>query len=75
MSKCAFGVGSSKFLGYMIMNRGIEIKPDQIKAIQHLNPLSNPKEVQRLTGMVVALNRFVSSSADRCKPFFQLLKK
>ena len=27
-SKCVFGVGSNMFLGYMIMNRGIEINPD-----------------------------------------------
>ena len=25
--------------------------------------------------MIVALNRFVSRSADKCRPFFQLLKK
>lgn len=34
VSKCAFGVGSGKFLGYMITNRGIEVTPDQITAIQ-----------------------------------------
>ena len=26
--KCAFGVGSNKFLGYMITMRGIEVNPD-----------------------------------------------
>ena len=30
-SKCSFGVGSGKFLGYMVTHRGIEINPDQIK--------------------------------------------
>ena len=32
-SKCSFGVGSRKFLGYMVTHRGIEVNPDQIKAI------------------------------------------
>ena len=32
--KCSFGVGSDKFLGYMITTRGIEVNPDQIIAIQ-----------------------------------------
>ena len=32
-SKCSFGVGSSKFLGYMVTYRGIEVNPDQIKAV------------------------------------------
>ena len=27
-SKCSFGVGSDKFLGYMIIHRGIEVSPD-----------------------------------------------
>ena len=32
-SKCSFGMGSSKFLGYMVTYRGIEVNPDQIKAV------------------------------------------
>ena len=27
-SKCSFGVGSGKFLGYMIIHRGIEVSPN-----------------------------------------------
>ena len=34
-SKCAFGVGSGKFMGYMVTHRGIEVNPDQIKAINN----------------------------------------
>ena len=55
-SKCSFGVGSGKFLGYMVTHRGIEINPDQIRAINSLQPPWNPKEVQKLTGMMAALN-------------------
>ena len=33
------------------------------------------KEVQKLTGMTAALNRFISRSAERCRPFFRLLHK
>ena len=74
-SKCSFGVGSGKFLGYMVTHCGIEVNPDQIKAINNLQPSRNPKEIQKLTGMTTALNRFISRSADRCRPFFQLLNK
>ena len=35
-SKCLFGVGSGNFLGYMVTHRGIEVNPDQIKAINGL---------------------------------------
>ena len=35
-SKCSFRVGFGKFLGYIVTHRGIEVSPDQIKAIQNL---------------------------------------
>ena len=73
--KCVFGVGASRFLGYMITHRGIEVNPDQISAIERLKSPSNLKVVQVLTSMLAALNRFVSKFADRCHPFYQLLKK
>ena len=55
--------------------RGIEVNPDQVRAINNLQPPRNPKEVQKLTGMTVALNRFISQSIDRCRPFFLLMNK
>ena len=74
-SKCSFGVGSGKFLRYMVTHRGIEVSLDQIKAIHNLQAPWNPKEVQKLTGMIAALNRFISRSADRCRPFHLLMNK
>ena len=74
-SKCSFRVGSGKFLSYMVTHRGIEVNPDQIKVINNLQPPWNPKEIQRLTGMMAALNRFISWSAHRCRPFFLLMNK
>ena len=70
-----FSVGSGKFLGYKVTHWGIEVNPDQIKAINNLQPPQNPKEVQKLTGMTAALNRFISRSVDKCKPFFLLMNK
>ena len=55
-SKCSFGFGSGKFLGYMVTHRGIEVNPDQIKTINNLQPPRNPKEVQKLIGMTAVLN-------------------
>lgn len=73
--KCVFGAGAGKFLGYLISCRGIEVDLAHINAVQRLKLPSNPKEVQILTGMLVALNRFISKFADRCRLFYQLLKK
>ena len=75
LSKCAFGVSAGKFLGFIVNNRGIEVNPDKIKAVLYMPPLSGIKEVQRLTGRIVALSRFVSRASDKYQPFFQVLKK
>ncbi|XP_050242153.1 uncharacterized protein LOC126691124 [Quercus robur] len=64
-SKCAFGVSSGKFLGFMVSHRGIEANPDKIHAILDMKPPQNTKEIQSLTGRVAALNRFVSKATDK----------
>ena len=74
-SKCAFGVASGKFLGFMVSHRGIEANPEKIKEILDMQPPQSIKEVQFLTGRVAALNRFVSKATDKCLPFFKVLKK
>ena len=74
-SKCAFGVSVGKFLGFIVNNRGIEVNPDKIRVVLNMPPPSNIKEVQRLTGRIAALSRFVSKASDKCQPFFQVLKK
>ena len=74
-SKCAFGVASEKFLGFMVSCRGIEPNPKKIKAILDMKPPQSIKEVQSLTGRVAALNRFVSKANDKCLLFFKVLKK
>ena len=68
-------MGSGKFLSYMVMHRGIEVNPDQIKVINDLKSPRNAKEVQKLTGMIAALSRFISRSANKCKPFYLLINK
>ena len=74
-AKCAFGVASGKFLGFLVNHWGIEVDPRQISAIQNLQAPKNAKEVQKLTKMAAALNRFISRSLEKCRSFFQLLKK
>ncbi|XP_028057560.1 uncharacterized protein LOC114261493 [Camellia sinensis] len=43
-SKCAFGVDTGKFLGFLVTNRGIEADPSQIKAIQELERPNSVKD-------------------------------
>lgn len=73
-TKCTFGLGSGKFLGYLVSTRGIEANPEKITAILDMQSPKTYKDVQRLTGRIAALRRFVSRSAERCLPFFDTLK-
>ena len=74
-AKYAFEVSAGKFLGFIVNHRGIEANPDKIKVAIDMPSPSGIKEVQRLTGRIAALNRFVSRASDKCQPFFQVLKK
>ena len=40
-----------------------------------MTSLRSVKEVQRLTGRIAALNRFVSRATDKCLLFFKTLKQ
>ncbi|XP_022846340.1 uncharacterized protein LOC111369087 [Olea europaea var. sylvestris] len=71
--KCAFGVSCGKFLGYIVNNRGIEANFEKIRVVIQMKAPTKPRGVQSLIGMIAALNRFVSKSTDRCKPFFDIL--
>ena len=74
-AKCVFGVSAEKFLGFIVNNRGIEANLDKIKVVLDMLPPLNIKDIQCLTGRIVVLSRFVSRVSDKCRPFFQVLKK
>jgi hypothetical protein len=60
-------------LGYIISTEGIRANPDKTEVIISMVEPSTKKEVQRLTGRIEALNRFISKSAERSLPFFKAL--
>ena len=74
-SKCVFGVVSRKFLGFMVSQRGIEANPEKVRAIIDMALPKTVKDVQKLTGKIAALNRFISRATDKCLPFFKTLKQ
>lgn len=73
--KCVFGVTSGKFLGFIVRNRGIEIDPSKIKAIQEMPVPTNLRELRGLQGRLAYIRRFISNLTGRCKPFSHLMKK
>nr|XP_018624431.1 uncharacterized mitochondrial protein AtMg00860-like [Nicotiana tomentosiformis] len=74
-AKCAFGVPSGKLLGLIVSQRGIELDPSNIKAIQELTPPKNKTEVMSLLGRLNYISRFIAQLTTTCEPIFKLLKK
>jgi hypothetical protein len=74
-NKCVFGVPSGKLLGFIISHRGIKANPKKISAITNMRAPTCIKDVQKLTGCMAALNRFISKLGERGLPFFKLLKQ
>jgi hypothetical protein len=72
--KCVFGVCQGKILGYLVSHRGIEANPTKIQAIDNMMPSQSARDVQRLTGSLAALNRFISKSAERSLPLLKTLR-
>ena len=54
--KCSFGIGSGKFLGFMLNQRGIKANSEKIKAFLEISSPKKPKEVMSLAGKVAALS-------------------
>ncbi|XP_064992463.1 uncharacterized protein LOC103998586 [Musa acuminata AAA Group] len=73
-TKCAFGVTSGKFLGFIIHERGIDANPEKVQAIINMQSPRTIKDLQRLNGRIVAISRFLARLGDHCLPFFRALK-
>ena len=64
-----------KLLGFIVSYCGIEANPKNLKDIFRMNPSTTLKDVQKLTGSMAALSRFVSQLGERAMSFYKLLKK
>jgi dsDNA-binding SOS-regulon protein len=73
-NKCVYGVPSGKLLGFIISHRGIEANPEKISAITKMKAPTCIKDVQKLTGCMAALNKFISKLGEQGLLSFKLLK-
>ena len=62
-------------LGFIVFKRGIKANPEKISAITRMGLIQNIKGVQRVTGCLATLNRFILSLGERGLPLYRLLKK
>jgi hypothetical protein len=73
--KCVFGVPRGMLLWFIVSERGIEANPEKIVAITKMGPIRDLKGIQRVTGCLVALSRFISCLDEKALPLYRLLKK
>jgi flagellar biosynthesis protein FlhB len=60
LDKCVFRVFDGKLLIFLVSYQGIKANQEKIKAIEKMQPLALIKDVQKLTGCLVVLSRFIS---------------
>lgn len=56
--KCTFAVRSRKFIGFYLMERGIEVNPEKCEVVIFIKAPTSKKDIQRLNGMLTTLNKF-----------------
>ncbi|RDX64272.1 Retrovirus-related Pol polyprotein from transposon 17.6, partial [Mucuna pruriens] len=59
-AKFTFGVKFGKLLGFIISERGIEVDPNKVRAIQEMSPPRTNKEVRSFLGRINYIARFIS---------------
>jgi hypothetical protein len=75
LEKCVFGVPRGMLLGFIVSEHDIEANPEKISAIMDMGPIKNLKGVQRATGCLAALSRFIARLGERSLPLYKLMKK
>ena len=73
-NKCTFGVRSGKLLGFVVSERGIEVDPAKVKAIQEMPAPKTEKQVRGFLGRLNYISRFISHMTATCAPIFKLLR-
>jgi hypothetical protein len=73
--KCVFGVPRGMLLGFVVSECDIEANPEKISAIMDMRPIKNLKGVQRVTGCLTTLSRFIARLGERNLPLYKLMKK
>ena len=73
--KCAFGVSSGKFLGFLVHSRGIDVDLAKATTIATMKLPATIKELKSFLGNVSYIRRFILGLASITSTFTMLLRK
>jgi hypothetical protein len=57
--KCVFGMPRGMLRGYIVSQRDIEANHEKVSAITKMGPIRDVKGMQKVTGCLAALSRFI----------------
>ena len=63
-----FGVPVGQLLGFLVSECGIEFNPVKIKTIERMKVPTKLRDVQKFTGCLASLNRFISRLREKALP-------
>jgi hypothetical protein len=72
--KCAFGVSTGQFLGFLVHEQGIEIGLKSQEVVRTMVPPTMKRELQQLIHKINFIRRFISNLSGRIEPFMDLVK-
>jgi hypothetical protein len=72
--KCAFGVSTSKFLGFIIHEHSIEIDPTRIESINKVQPPQCKNDMQKFLEKLNYLRQFISNLSGKINSFAPILR-
>jgi hypothetical protein len=72
--KCAFGVLTGRFLGFIVHEDGIELDPKKVESIKRVQEPTCKPDVQKLLGKINYLRRFISNLAGKIDSFLPLVR-
>ena len=73
--KCAFGVSTGKFLGFLVHHKGISVDPAKAITITTMKRLTTVRELKSFLGRVSYIRRFVPGLASITCGLSKVLKK
>lgn len=68
-------MSGGKLLGFLVFERGIDANPEKISAVVWMKRPERLHDVQKLTGCLAALSRFISRLGEKALPLYRLMKK
>ena len=75
LKKCSFLKTETKYLGFVIGNRGLKPDPDKVRAIRRMPPPKTVKQIRQFIGVISYFRRFCPNFSQIAEPLIALTKK